>query len=196
MASIRRDVKAVEAGFDPYSPAEQQLTPVDECDPNGTKSLSAWTTQEDALLPSPNPCHRPLGSPASSDFDPSRGAKPLSPFYVHPTTRTSLEQVRSEAQAYCQGYKLHDAENGYQVPVKPSMDGQASDRGLWGCPNTTRKKSKWLGRLTRKQRLAVKVLIALFIAGSMVGIGLGISISLGGGVWKSKNQQGEIPKPG
>ncbi|EEQ85554.1 hypothetical protein RJZ56_007109 [Blastomyces dermatitidis] len=197
MASISQDVKVFDAGFDPYSPMEQQLTPVDECDPNNTKSLSAWTTQEETLLPSPNPCHRPPSSPAGSDFDPSRGAKPLSPFYIHPTTRTSLEQVRSEAQAYCQGYKLHDAENGYQVPIKPSMDGQGSDRGLWGpCPNSRRKKSKWLGRLSRKQRLAVKGLIALFIAGSMVGIGLGISISLGGGVWKSKNQQGEIPRPG
>ncbi|EEH04036.1 conserved hypothetical protein [Histoplasma capsulatum G186AR] len=196
MASISHDVKAVEANFDPYSPTQRQLSPFDECDSPTPKSLSHWETQ-DTLPPSPNPCLLPPGSPAGSDFDPSRGAKPFSPFYTHPTTRTSLEQVRSEAQACCQGYKLHDAENGYQAPIKPSMDCQGSDRGLWRVgPNNAQKKSKWLGRLSRKQRLVVKVLIALFIAGAMVGIGLGISISLGGGVWKSKNQQAEIPKPG
>ncbi|OJD13225.1 hypothetical protein AJ78_06299 [Emergomyces pasteurianus Ep9510] len=197
MASISHDVKAVEAGFDPYSPIQQQLTPADEFDPNTTNGLSPWGTQEDSLLPSPSPCHRPCGSPAGSDFDPSRGAKPLSPFYTHPTTRTSLEQLKSESQACYQGYKLHDAENGYQVPVKPSMDGQTSDRGLWGiCPSNKQKKSKWLGSLSRRRRLAVKGLIALVIAGGMVGIGLGISVALGGGVWKSKNQQAEIPRPG
>ncbi|KKZ66625.1 hypothetical protein EMCG_00188 [[Emmonsia] crescens] len=197
MASISHDVKAVEAGLDPYSPIQEQLTPLDECDPNTTNSLSPWATQEDSLLPSPSPCHRPPGSPAGSDFDPSRGAKPLSPFYTHPTTRTSLEQLRSETQVSCQGYKLHDAENGYQMPVKPSIDRPGSDRGFWGiCPNSKQNKSKWLGRLSRKQRLAVKGLIALMIAGTMVGIGLGITVALGGGVWKSKNQQAQIPRPG
>ncbi|KAK2732447.1 hypothetical protein FQN55_004106 [Onygenales sp. PD_40] len=186
MASITIEPKQPAATNDPFSPLHPHN------DFNSTAdTLSAWPTQDEIISPLSNPCHLPPPSPAGSDFDPSRGAKPCSPFYTHPTTRTSLEQLRNEAQACGQGYKLHDVESAYQMPPKPSMD-QNSDKGLW---LTSRRKSKWLGHLTKKQRFAVKALIAVVIVGTMVGIGLGVTKAVGGGVWKSENRQGEIGRP-
>jgi hypothetical protein len=46
--------------------------------------------------------------------------------------------------------------------------------------------------LTRKQRVAVKAVIALVTLGSMVAIALGITVAVGGGVWKSDHQRGAI----
>ncbi|PGH12897.1 hypothetical protein AJ79_03997 [Helicocarpus griseus UAMH5409] len=184
MATVKADKQAAEPTEYPF-PSTQKLH--DDFDSRTNNSLSPWPTQEESLPSSPNACRLAPPSPASSEFDPSRGAKPCSPFYTHPTTRTSLEQLRTEGQQY----KMHDVENGYQV--KPSMDGQGSDRGLWG--HNSRKKSKWLGKLSRKQRFAVKALIAVVIVGAMVGIGLGISVALGTGVWKSNHQSEEIRRP-
>ena len=42
------------------------------------------------------------------------------------------------------------------------------------------------------QRVWIKVLIALIIVGIAVGIGIGISKAVGGGVWKSENEQRPI----
>ncbi|ODH51341.1 hypothetical protein GX48_02581 [Paracoccidioides brasiliensis] len=196
MASFEKDIKAGEAGEIPVAAARQEQQNLhDDHDSPTDLTLSDWTAHEDSHLPSPNPCYRPPGSPASSEFDPSRGAKPYSPFYKHPTTRTSLEQLRNEtSQRRSARYRMHDVENGYQAGTRPSMDGQGSTRGLW--VDSRQKNSKWLGRLNRKQKFAVKALIAVIIVGTMVGIGLGISIALGGSVWKSSYQQVEIPRPG
>lgn len=46
--------------------------------------------------------------------------------------------------------------------------------------------------MPRKQRLAIKLVIAFLIVGAMVGIALGITAAVGGGVWKSHDQQGSI----
>lgn len=127
---------------------------------------------------------------ADGDFDPSRGAKPQSPFYQHPTTQTSLEQLRSEAPTYGRGYSSQDLESNFRMSHKLSLDTQNPKRTLW--TKSDRKNARWLRRLSRKQRVAVKLLFALIILGTMVGIGLGISMAVGGGVWRPHNQQSAI----
>ena len=47
-------------------------------------------------------------------------------------------------------------------------------------------------RLTRRQRIWVKILIALIIVGAAVGIGVGVSRAVGSGVWKNINSQTKI----
>jgi len=133
------------------------------------------------------PLTRNLGD---EDFDPSQGAKPHSPFYRHPTTRTSLEQLRSEAPTYGRGYCSQDVESNFRVSHKLSLEAQCPKRTLWTKSN--RKNAGWLRKLSRKQRFAVKLMFALIIVGIMVGIGLGISIAVGGGVWRPHNQQSTI----
>lgn len=49
-----------------------------------------------------------------------------------------------------------------------------------------------LNGLTKKQKLVVKILIAIVVIGGMVGIGLGISKAVGGGIWKSNDQTSDI----
>lgn len=58
----------------------------------------------------------------------------------------------------------------------------------------TLKRSKWncWGRTThkmsKKQKILLQVLIALFVIGAAVGIGVGVSKAVGGGVWAGKGQ--------
>lgn len=51
-------------------------------------------------------------------------------------------------------------------------------------------------KLTRKQRLAAQILIALLVIGMAVGIGVGISRAVGGGVWAGEHQTKTIPQDG
>ena len=44
------------------------------------------------------------------------------------------------------------------------------------------------GRLSRKQRLLVQILIAVLIVGAATALGVGISKAVGAGVWKSNNR--------
>ena len=49
-----------------------------------------------------------------------------------------------------------------------------------------------LRNFSRVQQVWIKVFIALVIVGIAVGIGIGISKAVGGGVWKSENEQTPI----
>jgi len=49
------------------------------------------------------------------------------------------------------------------------------DSAMCGC---------W-GGLSNKTRMVIKILIAVFVTGAAVGIGVGVSKAVGGGVWKN-----------
>lgn len=49
-----------------------------------------------------------------------------------------------------------------------------------------------MSNLSRMQRLLIKFVIALVIVGAMVGIGVGISLRVGGGVYKNQNSTAKI----
>ena len=126
------------------------------------------------------------------DFDPSKDAKPYSPFYKHPTTRTSLEQLKSESKPYERG-PSQDLEAGTRV--RASADLNTNCHRLSGWEQKLPKKHRALGclnGLTKRQRLVVKLLLAVLVIGGMVGIGLGISKAVGGGIWASHGQTSKI----
>jgi hypothetical protein len=52
---------------------------------------------------------------------------------------------------------------------------------------------KLFKNLTTKQRLWVKIIIALILVAAAVGLGVGISRAVGGGVWAGNGQNKEIP---
>lgn len=124
------------------------------------------------------------------EFDPHVGAKPYSPFYRH-NDNDSLEYLKNEATIAAQRYGSNDLESGpSNTPHKHSLDIHGVRQSkLW------RKKKRRCDRLTalpKRQRLAIKLVLAFFIVGAMVGIALGITAAVGGGVWKSHDQQGAI----
>ncbi|GAQ08122.1 hypothetical protein ALT_5443 [Aspergillus lentulus] len=135
----------------------------------------------------------PVESPKSpEDYDPCANAKPYSPFYRHATTSFALEQSKSQTKKpNCTVDAMNDLESApSQTPYKPSMD-------VPGCRTSklwTKKRNRCgcMQSLTRKQRMIVKAAIAIVTVGSMVAIALGITVAVGGGVWKSDHQQGAI----
>jgi len=173
-------------------PAELPSDPVVGVTINSTRTNNSGNNLCEArtnqILPSPI-----IQSAQTStvDFDPHIGAKPCSPFYRHNNDNDSLEFLKHEATVSAQRYGSNDLESGLSVtPHKRSLDihGVRTSK-LW---MKKKRRCDCLSSLSSRQRLAVKLVIAVFIVGAMIGIALGITAAVGGGVWKSHNQQGSI----
>jgi len=89
--------------------------------PTDEKRNLSLPTQSPSVS-SPVPTTHSLQEDQARDFDPSIGAKPCSPFYCHPTTTASREQLRCDAQLPGRGYCSQDLESGMRTPAKRSMD--------------------------------------------------------------------------
>ena len=164
------------------------------------QTLAQQNTSELALMP---PEGRPSFSPSQcttprDEYDPT-SSHPCSPFYSHPTTRTSFEQLR------CNKVYETDLESGSKrYSMEPSSTvGNTPNKEctVWPGQETMRQRTKDLKNnkrcrpfrgLTRKQRIWTKVIIVLVFIGVAIGIGVGISKAVGGGIWKDNNQQGQI----
>ena len=111
-----------------------------------------------------------------SDFDPCSNAHFTSPFYDHDTPRVSSECVKSKGHAV-QIYALRTQSSSTSTlkKKKPCMTKPAQGSGYWA-------------RLSKKQKLALKLLLAFFLVGAIVGLAVGISKSVGGGVVRNDNQ--------
>ncbi|KAK7522123.1 uncharacterized protein IWZ02DRAFT_123738 [Phyllosticta citriasiana] len=141
----------------------------------------------------------PVGSPR---YDSSN---PFSAFYQHPESRSHLEVKQ-------------DVENGLLIPgangaplstattasqPKVSMDGRVKECTVWPSKQTLHEKAKaakvqrgscqWWGRMSKKHRLWLKILIALTVVALAVGLSVGISRAVGGGVWAGTGQSRTIP---
>ncbi|EED16528.1 conserved hypothetical protein [Talaromyces stipitatus ATCC 10500] len=126
---------------------------------------------------------------ATAEFDPHVGAKPCSPFYSH-DVNNSLEYLKNESTITAQRYGSNDLESGTpSTPQKRSLEvhGRCRPSKLW---RQKKRKCDCLSSLTKRQRLMVKIALALFIVGAMIGIAMGITVAVGGGVWKSANVRG------
>ncbi|MCJ1339084.1 hypothetical protein MMC09_004373 [Bachmanniomyces sp. S44760] len=123
---------------------------------------------------------------------------PCSPFYSHPTTRTSFEQAKSESKVNLKHYP--DLESGRTSHENGGMDSHiiVSSKpcrvwpGMQSQTQLCKKSASPWKNLSMKQRLWIKVLIALIIVGAAVGIGVGVSKATGAGVWKNDNSQTPI----
>lgn len=113
--------------------------------------------------------------------NPPIGAEPYSPFYNHETPTPAVSAARTESKQ-----ELHDPESG--VPRGHALK-RRGHSGL--CDEKERRCACWQ-RLGEKERLVLEILIAIAILGTMVGIALGITAAVGGGIVKSNDQRGRL----
>ena len=150
------------------------------------------TTSNSTLYPSSE------YDPASKeDYTPS-SEHPFSPFYSHPATRTSLEQKKSESKVRFQLYE-HDLESGSRVTQSSRNDPaqhRHTDDAVWPSDKVRKEQEAMVKskehssyspfkHLSRKQKVWVKILIAVVIVGAITGLGVGITKAVGGGVFRT-----------
>lgn len=153
--------------------------------------------------PEPHSAPGPVPVPAAQpDYDPSIGAKPYSPFYRHATTPSAasaiarLKSQRKRTRSFGIASPIDDLENGSRPPWKRLSDDETRNM------STTNRESKlWaqkkrhfdcLSGLTKKQRMGVKIGIAVVVVGCMVAIALGITAAVGGGVWSGNHRSEQV----
>lgn len=159
--------------------------------------------------------------PDDHEYDPTLNAKPCSPFYNHDVRRPSSEgPKKSTSQSRVQVIQVNtnsEPQNTRTNTAYSSFDIEKGEEGkdadgklkLWPgrlsqilrLQRPPKKKSMirprtksygCLAGLSKRQRLLVKLLIAMVIVGAMVAVGVGISLKVGGGVYKSNNQTSKI----
>lgn len=121
------------------------------------------------------------------NFDPSRGAKPFSPFYTHPTTQVSIDQLRGERGFHerdTASFRQRISETDTISLPKGSIESQNTNSTLWSTSH--KKRHGLLGDLTQRQKFCLKLAIAIVIIGGIISLGLGLSIVVSGGVRASK----------
>jgi hypothetical protein len=122
------------------------------------------------------------------DFDPHVGAKPCSPFYRHRGPADSLTQLKIEAQITERSADSNDLERGQCM--SPGDLQKPCSAKLWARKRHSR--FNLLRNLSQRQKFVVKLVIALLVLGTMVGIALGITAAVHGGVWKSGGGVGTL----
>jgi hypothetical protein len=161
-------------------------------------------------------------STTSFPKDGSDPSNPFSAFYRHPPARRSMEHDSTKSPLDVPAYD-HDLEAGAPLSAattmqhshshlpashtstntpKISVDGRVKECTMWPTHQTMLQKKKETRRrrgcglfrsLSSKQRLWVKIGIALFIVALAVGLGIGISKAVGGGVWAGNGKSKAIP---
>ncbi|KAL9099126.1 MAG: hypothetical protein Q9163_005333 [Psora crenata] len=188
--------------FPPPPPFNPSITP-----PFSKPSIESITT---TLQPTPS--EQASATTPKEDYDPT-SSHPFSAFYSHPTTRTSLEQRNSESRVNIKIYD-QDLESGSRSTQQPSSHGhftpwkaRKQECTMWPStskqlekahPAKTARGSSTCGpyrRLSKTQKLCIKVCLAILIVGAATGLGIGISKAVGSGVWKSNNSQAPIGPP-
>lgn len=132
---------------------------------------------------------------------------PYSAFYKHPEARRSMDNG-PQSKTHLGVYE-RDLEAGSSPALSPattqqpkvSVDGRVKECTMWPSRQTITERRKLykrakgcklFGGLNSKQRLWVKILIGLIIVAAAVGLGIGISRAVGGGVYKGNRQSGPI----
>jgi len=135
------------------------------------------------------------------EYDPT-SSHPFSAFYSHPTTRTSFEQLKSTSTVAIRKYDTDlEAQSRTRFSSEPPFSKECN---VWPGKHQLVEKSMAMKRsrvchplrkLSKRQRLWVKILIAILVIGTAVGVGVGVSKAVGAGVWKSSTQQTQIGDP-
>ncbi|KAE8150908.1 hypothetical protein BDV25DRAFT_153520 [Aspergillus avenaceus] len=144
-----------------------------------TKGLTA-VPEAEALVPPTSPVE---------DYDPTIGAKPFSPFYRHATPSITLGRLGLKNKDSAGATKnATDIEYGERCR-ESGESGNRRESKLW---KEKKRHCDWLRNLPRGQRMVIKAAIAIGTVGTMVAIALGITVAVGGGVWRSDHQQSAI----
>jgi len=121
-------------------------------------------------------------STIATEFDPCSNAPFTSPFYNHDSPRASSDYFSKNKIA-----TLHL----YAVPTQSSSTSTLKKKNK-PCMTKPRQRSRFWARLSKKQQLGVKLLIAFVLVGAIVGLAVGISKRVGGGINKGNNQVSNI----
>ncbi|KAL5001774.1 hypothetical protein BDV10DRAFT_181938 [Aspergillus recurvatus] len=195
------DTSEAEPKQTPPPPQSQPLKPEQkqQPDPGSEPKALAVSVHEkpsdadsDQLSPRPEP---PQQQP--EEYDPSIGAEPYSPFYRHATpsskiARLASQRKRSKSIPVGVGSPIDDIE-GQRPPWQRLYDveeGQSEGRDSRTKLKLWAQKKRYcdcLSGLSKGQRMAVKIAIAVVLVGSMVAVALGITAAVGGGVWRGEN---------
>jgi hypothetical protein len=138
-------------------------------------------------------------------------SNPYSAFYKHPEARRSMDAASAPQSKLHLGVYERDLEAGSTpgLPLstattqqpKTSVDGRVKECTMWPSRQTITERRKMskrakgcklFGSLNSKQRLWAKIAIAMFIIAAAVGLGIGISKAVGGGIWKGDHQDAPI----
>jgi hypothetical protein len=120
---------------------------------------------------------------------------PFSAFYTH-------SQAATETDLKPPPMYKHDVESHVHLASTKSNVETTKDCTMWPSRATLKQRAiqektakSWnpLCRLTKKQKFAAHIVIALVIIGAAVGIGVGVSRAVGGGVWSGQGQSKPIP---
>jgi hypothetical protein len=141
---------------------------------------------------------------------PLDSSNPYSAFYKHPEARRSLDA--SSAIQSKTHLDVHVAERDVEAGLplstattqqpKSSVEGRVKECTMWPSRQAVLDQRKTYKRargcnlfknLTGKQRLWAKIVIALIVVAAAVGLGVGISRAVGGGVWAGDGKSKEIP---
>lgn len=181
----------------------------------GKTNIPVSTSSTVPLLP---PSNTSTMSTATADAAAKEMAvdssNPYSAFYNHPDARRSLDNgsaPQSKTHLEVNTFE-RDLEAGVPLSAattqqlsKVSMDGrvrEVKECTMWPSRQAVLEKRKDHKRkkgcnlfqgLNSKQKLYAKIIIALLVVGAAVGLGVGISRAVGGGVWSGNGQSKEIP---
>jgi hypothetical protein len=137
-------------------------------------------------------------------------SNPYSAFYKHPEARRSMDASSApQSKTHLDVHTMErDVEAGLPLSAattqqpKSSVDGRVKECTMWPSRQAVMDQRKTHKRargcnlfknLTSKQRLWVKIVIALIVVAAAVGLGVGISRAVGGGVWAGDGKSKEIP---
>lgn len=168
------------------SPNEKAALTVTTTQFNDDKTLSTTTTSTNTLATSPAASLAPFPEPAlgrSSDVStPATAHNDLNPF------DTDLEAMISSrtlavADDSC-GMKSASCSNLKGSPDGQVWPGQAHWKRKAKAAKVNQRSCQCFAKMSKRNRIIIKVLIIALVVGIAVGVGLGISKSLGVGVWK------------
>jgi hypothetical protein len=121
-------------------------------------------------------------STIATDFDPCSNAPFTSPFYNHDSLRVSSDCFNKSKTTTVQLYVLPTHSSSTSTLKKKNKP----------CMTKPRQRSRFWARLSKKQQLGLKLLIAFILVGAIVGLAVGISKRVGGGINKGNNQVSNI----
>jgi hypothetical protein len=137
-------------------------------------------------------------------------SNPYSAFYKHPEARRSMDANSAPQSKTHLGIHAFERDMEAGLPLsaattqqpKSSVDGRVKECTMWPSKQAVMDQRKTYKRsrgcnlfknLTSKQRLWAKIIIALIVVAAAVGLGVGISRAVGGGVWAGQGKSKEIP---
>jgi len=142
-----------------------------------------------------------------------RETSPFSPFYNSNPTRRSLEAQKSESKQNINVINsTYDTDVEACLTPQKTEAGSSSkgallksknrkdDCPVWPGQQQMKKKKKmmrkergkhnlcgWMAGMSKTTQMWIKIFIALLVIGAAIGIGIGVSKAVGGGIWKSQS---------